>query len=74
VLATERGAPTGDGLALRAALAPPAKVVPERPVSVGEPVRSAQAGGATAEQIEQIQRAIEARGAAGVRAWPPRRM
>jgi phage terminase large subunit GpA-like protein len=37
-------------------------------VAPGTPAR-----GVSVEQIEQIQRAVEARGAAGVRAWPPLR-
>jgi phage terminase large subunit GpA-like protein len=44
-------------------------------VAQGTPAKvSPPARGVSEEQIEQIQRAVEARGAASVRAWPPRRI
>ena len=46
-----------------------ALVAPETPAKASRPAR-----GVSEEQIEQIQRAVEARGAASVRAWPPRRI
>jgi phage terminase large subunit GpA-like protein len=39
----------------------------------GSTSTSALANGVSVEQIEQIQRAIEARGVGAARAWPPRR-
>ena len=43
-------------------------VAPGTPATASPP-----ATGVSEEQIEQIQRAIEARGAEAARAWPPRR-
>jgi len=44
-------------------------VAPGTPTKASPPAR-----GVSAEQIEQIQRAVEARGAEAARAWPPRRI
>jgi phage terminase large subunit GpA-like protein len=43
-------------------------VVPGTPAKASPPAK-----GVSAEQIEQIQPAVEARGAEAARAWPPRR-
>ena len=69
-LAAMRGPPTGEAATVGEASSQPEATIDLAPTQEARP---APERGASVKQIEQIQRAIEARGDASARAWPPLR-
>jgi phage terminase large subunit GpA-like protein len=75
-LAKLRGVPEGETLPLWAPPAMTAAPLPAEAKRETAPASESRPGtlrGVSVEQIEQIQRSVEARGADGARAWPPRK-